>query len=511
MSSLIRPEENLLSRSSSRDRQEQYFQQLQSLHARQLERTAVRVHVCPRSRTATSNRKEEQAQKWLIRTPSKWLGKVWEFQATRACAGWDFHLRPIVYIPNDCLAVDYAIWGYVEGLQRLFEMGEITPFVRTCDSDRTLLHVSFGLVPCRRLLTVIRSPVPIANTRFAIFSSAKEPTFMRCRRKTCECGSIFFQTRLTLYRMPFELFFAFQLFIGYLSTGPLEADFLDFLRLFLREHSSHELCDIDGTLRILRQVTGPKKAIDLILQETYPPYKEWDVKDRIMMALLSQDIDPNNFLAMLGYKSIRDMPITELDKYSAEIVCKANYAMAILHTYRWWQQAVPVKALLEDWRTVLKEAVYAGGIDEMLVRGASPVGEFLEPSIRLWYSDATAALQVWARELRNLDVDLYLYGVLEEQLFRDNHGFRDDYFICVHDTMYDIRLINFKTGPEVEDWQVWTTWPLDEFAGEFWHMIESPELFIPGSWPSTDGNMNPDYRLRVLNDPALCRRYYTFF
>lgn len=47
--------------------------------------------------------------------------------------------------------------------------------------------------------------------------------------------------------------------------------------------------------------------------------------------------------------------------------------------------------------------------------------------------------------------------------------------ICVH-------LINVTLGPNIEDWKVWISWPLDEWAGDFWNWVESPEEFLPGSW-----------------------------
>jgi hypothetical protein len=48
-------------------------------------------------------------------------------------------------------------------------------------------------------------------------------------------------------------------------------------------------------------------------------------------------------------------------------------------------------------------------------------------------------------------------------------------------------IINLTYGPEPEDWQIWFSWPLDEWAGEFWHMVENPELFgVPGAWIADD-------------------------
>lgn len=50
-----------------------------------------------------------------------------------------------------------------------------------------------------------------------------------------------------------------------------------------------------------------------------------------------------------------------------------------------------------------------------------------------------------------------------------------------------VRLINFRYLPDPVDRRLWWSDPTDEFAGEFWKLVESsllgdPELHMPGAW-----------------------------
>ena len=44
------------------------------------------------------------------------------------------------------------------------------------------------------------------------------------------------------------------------------------------------------------------------------------------------------------------------------------------------------------------------------------------------------------------------------------------------------RVIGFDYGPCVDEWRLWVSNPLDEWAADFWDMIDHPERAIPGAW-----------------------------
>jgi hypothetical protein len=98
----------------------------------------------------------------------------------------------------------------------------------------------------------------------------------------------------------------------------------------------------------------------------------------------------------------------------------------------------------------------------------------------------TRPLQVLARALQSAGVDLLHFGSSELTLFANGVVDQDiaiwPRFDC--DSPASIRLINFSYGPNPEDWHFWLSDYTDEFAGEFWDMVENtePELPIPGAW-----------------------------
>ncbi len=84
-------------------------------------------------------------------------------------------------------------------------------------------------------------------------------------------------------------------------------------------------------------------------------------------------------------------------------------------------------------------------------------------------------------DLKAAGIDLRQYG--EKEFVSLSRDFRLPFCDCW------IRLIEFNYGPEVQDWMFRFSEPSDEFAGEFWAMIEglkedadSKQPQVPGSW-----------------------------
>lgn len=90
------------------------------------------------------------------------------------------------------------------------------------------------------------------------------------------------------------------------------------------------------------------------------------------------------------------------------------------------------------------------------------------------------ALGALLRNLQDADVNLKEFGEGEELILKDQGGCID-FRILGGSRSFVIRIIGFSHGPTPEDWCLWISEPSDEFAGDFWAMIER-RMEVPGGW-----------------------------
>ncbi|KAJ8067556.1 hypothetical protein OCU04_004896 [Sclerotinia nivalis] len=114
----------------------------------------------------------------------------------------------------------------------------------------------------------------------------------------------------------------------------------------------------------------------------------------------------------------------------------------------------------------------------------------------------------WLEILQSANVDLEQYGKKEMLLFKRHQSescaplllktpvtsvtyYVDWGLVCEWGWTH---VLGFRYGPRPEDWNFWLSEPTDQFAGDFWSLIEDPPLatFIPGAWV--------DYSPRLFRD-----------
>jgi hypothetical protein len=100
------------------------------------------------------------------------------------------------------------------------------------------------------------------------------------------------------------------------------------------------------------------------------------------------------------------------------------------------------------------------------------------------------AMGFWVSALHDSGVDLKEYGQRESLIWASlgesgedkaeyieyTTGGTSDYYFG------DRRLLGFCYGPFPEDWRVWENEPTDEFAGDFWLMLDKIVEVMPGTW-----------------------------
>lgn len=105
--------------------------------------------------------------------------------------------------------------------------------------------------------------------------------------------------------------------------------------------------------------------------------------------------------------------------------------------------------------------------------GLTPFMVFLIGLIRVRKKYGQALVH-WVDCLSRAGLDLVEYGNVEkEHMQRAPH--------C-QSLLEHWGVINFTSGPNIEDWRLWFRHPGDIFAGIFWELVENPYCRIPGAW-----------------------------
>jgi len=98
------------------------------------------------------------------------------------------------------------------------------------------------------------------------------------------------------------------------------------------------------------------------------------------------------------------------------------------------------------------------------------------------------AINSWVSTLSDSGVDLMEYGQRERLTWNtidismepppSHRWSSNDYYYYFGRR----RLISFDYGPSPKDWILWENEPTDEFAGDFWLMLDRKEEIMPGTW-----------------------------
>ena len=99
----------------------------------------------------------------------------------------------------------------------------------------------------------------------------------------------------------------------------------------------------------------------------------------------------------------------------------------------------------------------------------------------------------WIELLVEAGVDIEVHGEREYELLQDItpgsyiHFNAQRTILESSDVKFpldgcELRLYGFNYGPNVEDWTILCNDPTDQFAGEFWDLVEDRPLDMPGVW-----------------------------
>jgi hypothetical protein len=213
---------------------------------------------------------------------------------------------------------------------------------------------------------------------------------------------------------------------------------------------------------------------------------DW-MKDLGNVRIVSNMADPCHLIHILAEKfaSLRNMTFymcPEDIEDSLDLFSELIRGIEDIHTLQWNGYAHDLVFL-----TPLTRLVHAMCSQWTFGSGTNRESEF--------YKHVKVNLRGWLRTLHKAGIDLESYGEKEIQLLHSHQapmgsggvesiqdGIRDCKTSFYTSLGLEFHLIGFKIGPNVEDWDVLLSEPVDEMVGDFWKMIIDPPFYIPGSW-----------------------------
>ena len=420
--------------------------------------------------------------------PTWLLSQAWELNVRQATNGWDFSMRSYRIVPADAdifLAID---GGDLDKVRQLLSSGEASKWDRYPCGFTVLHAAAHGCSYSENGLAIfellVNMGVDINSTTFGGYP------VQRCLPGYDE---IYNDSSAQL-----RLVKAYRIFISHPEwiTEP-----------FLWNPSGTGI--ESGTFDLFSN--PPPEAVQLALNQTWPLWNQSALSDRLEslfpnhMHYNSQG-SPLSIRACLGSPDFFRNSIAQCDIGTKTRL--ASYALLAL-SYR---QAIGQHREAEEARRILKD-VLDMGMSSIFYNvfncweSRSPLYIFVEEyffgktvlyrsrtrklkDIRLskmmsWFQEG---LKCYASEMMLLGLE-QLPLIEAEVKHRRSAGAepgsrkRVDIFAFDEAQMhFGFRVIGLDFSLGVDNWQLWLSNPLDEWAGDFWEMIEHPERRIPGAW-----------------------------
>ncbi|KAI1453100.1 hypothetical protein F4805DRAFT_388003 [Annulohypoxylon moriforme] len=398
----------------------------------------------------------------LVQSPT-WLSwRSWELHSIKATGSWQYNLRSYSVVPDDSEIMELAKRGHSNDMRKLFEAGLASPY----DRDKygcTLLHVA----------SFYQNPSVLEYLIMDVGLDCSEPDDRRQ-----------YPAQMLLpwdFKLPNEEFFGLLL-----SDKTLAEVFFTFSSQIYSDEGDEEM---PGSCAECNCISGINNLgiYQALLPYQCPSHKKTSLESRIRAAIgtLLEERRSLEVVKLIlepewsnNPEAIRSSTPNALIKVIASGLCvmprnkdEDLFAFAVDVIRLTPDLHIRHRQYLSPAKTPFMSVV--GGICRIFDTSFSNVQSGL-PSIRCLYP--------WLKALKIAGVDLNTYGHREHEIFiDDDHYFRAPYMGRYRDPIM-LHLVGFKFGSEPEDWEFYWAEPTDEFAGDFWNLIENPPPSIPGSW-----------------------------
>ncbi|KAI1461783.1 hypothetical protein F4805DRAFT_413339 [Annulohypoxylon moriforme] len=434
---------------------------------------------------------------FIIHTQPPWwltgMLSAWSLNIAKSYSGWKFHLRNYPIRSAYSMVFDVVQRDDVKELQAMFDAGEASPFDRT-EIGSSILHyaVFMASVKVTRLLKDMKLDVDCPNIGGFIATDCA----YWCPRERIPNRDR--QLEFTQLLSPDCFIFKDIEDCRYYSRCPAVSDVEVFRRLQPIICPAHNETPLITRLRraALNMINVPPLKLEIVRRILSPDSNE-DLKEAC-----NSDANPRPIHVIALATSQFDISLKKFDNWrGTEIEGWINYARNVIQ-----------RSDLHDLSCTLYHPTTSGNMPGDPSSRLTPLlcillwplgGHFRFPyrKSQVEHSGQTR-LQNWLSLLKVIGIDLIKYGREELRILRASDPKSRTIMMYHYTHTYHITemglvlyadlweghytLISFRFGPNVDDWNIFWSEPTDEFAGEFWDMVENPIPRIPGSWYEAD-------------------------
>ncbi|KAL3458369.1 hypothetical protein BJX64DRAFT_279957 [Aspergillus heterothallicus] len=434
-----------------------------TVHEEQSDEGSYQVSTKPRKRYQKSKPVDAE---YRVRLPLGFIDKVWTLQTKRLTSGWTFTIQTHNVISDSSPVFEYCVNGDIKAVQSLFSSRLATPV--DCNSVGTsLLSIAafYGQVDMCRMLLDNGASLDHKN------SMGGGPL---------DYANIYSRTWVDF---PEDIPVANKLF-QMLITGDEDENILFEDRIGFPRWFSHILC--------------PPEALDLLQRRVSLDYAALPLSVRFKRAMMidpfyADGSSPEMFQTAMG-GVIEPCAYLMEDKNGSTLLQKVAQCLAM----DFFSQRSGNK---DSWRRMLRDGVAASADLHKLTSDwpQTPLVSYFDAYIFFFDKiksskwSLLSPLRNWVSELKAVGVDIEAYGAKENALHKSGRSFMEFYLHkgalidilstdeIIEDSL-EFRVLDFTYGPEPDDWYIWVTNPLDEFAGEFWELVNRQSEIMPGTW-----------------------------
>lgn len=419
----------------------------------------------------TSKAKSRNKASMKLRLSNSFLNLVWEISVYKANQGWDLKLRSYNIRPENAQIFGAILKGDLSQVCELLHSGSASIWDRDPFGRGVLDFAARGCGDhgSSVLEYLVKSGADIYGVDFDGF-----PPYFRLSSLGCVAK----QTDLRLVA-GYKVFTSHEDWIP--SRPSTEVPFENF-------KVTSDIIDMFPVF-----LNPPKEIICSVLHEMWPPWKDMPPADRIKtlfpdfsVQTLSGATDPLCIRACLSREYIQE---TFANWDTREKVKLLKYAFPALAE----KLALGLEKDIDEARLFLKDMHMTNSLINTLAEVDSlqlfvNCYSLESYSGRKWWrwrvkkymNAAQEGLNHYVSELMLLGIDMATVIDIERKVLAIATEKSIPRGIWHHGKMFKIIAIDY--GLKADDWYLWLSSPLDEWAGEFWDMIDHPERAIPRAW-----------------------------